>query len=84
MEAGSSRHPDTRQRWCRQSRTFEGGKILPGTSNPSPIPLELTCDMPAKRGTPLNAEAQVFRPTRQAAALAQERIRAMINAEDKD
>ena len=47
-------------------------------------PLELTCDMPAKRGTPLNAEAQVFRPTRQAAAVAQERIRAMMNAEDED
>ena len=47
-------------------------------------PLELTCDMPAKRGTPLNAEAQVFGPTRQAAAVAQERIRAMMNAEDED
>lgn len=47
-------------------------------------PLELTCDMPAKRGTPLNAEAQVFRPTRKAAAVAQERIRAMMNAEDED
>ena len=40
--------------------------------------------MPAKRGTPLNAEAQVFRLTRQATAVAQERIRAMMNAEDED
>ena len=47
-------------------------------------PLELTCDMSAKRGTPLNAKAQVFRRTRQAAAVAQERIRAMMNAEDED
>lgn len=47
-------------------------------------PLELTCDMQAKRGTPLDAEAQVFRLTRQAAAVAQERIRAMINAEGED
>lgn len=47
-------------------------------------PLELTCKMPAKRGTPLNVEAQVFQPTRQAAAVAQERIRAMMNAEDED
>ena len=39
MEAGSGRHPDTRQRWCRQSRTIEGGKILPGTSDPASIPI---------------------------------------------
>ena len=39
MEAGSGRHPDTRQRWCPQSRANEGGKILPGTSDPAPIPI---------------------------------------------